>query len=154
MIEPPVVTETAGQLTASIHLTIPRHEIQTAMGPGIGEVMAAVAAQGVGPAGPWFTHHHAMDPAVFDFDICVPVTAPVVAVGRVVPGEIPALRVARTIYHGSFEGLGGAWQEFKDWIAANSHSARPDLIERYLVGPESSPDPANWRTELNQPLRP
>ena len=26
------------------------------------------------------------------------------------------------------------------------------LWERYLVGPESGPDAANWRTELNKPL--
>ena len=27
------------------------------------------------------------------------------------------------------------------------------LWERYLAGPETGPDPAQWRTELNQPLR-
>lgn len=44
--------------------------------------------------------------------------------GRVKPGELPAAsKVARTVYHGSYEGLGAAWSE-----------------------------PASWRTELNQPL--
>jgi hypothetical protein len=28
-----------------------------------------------------------------------------------------------------------------------------DLWELYSVGPQSSPDPATWRTELNKPLR-
>jgi len=27
-----------------------------------------------------------------------------------------------------------------------------NLWEVYSVGPQSSPDPANWRTELNRPL--
>ena len=40
------------------------------MGSGITEVMAAVKAQGIGPAGLWFTHHRKMDPATFDFEIC------------------------------------------------------------------------------------
>ena len=53
------------------------------MGAGIGEAMAAVKAQGIGPAGPWFAHHLKMTPETFDFDICVPVSAPVTAVGRV-----------------------------------------------------------------------
>ena len=35
----------------------PREEIQLAMGPGIREVFAVLAAQGIAPAGPWFTHH-------------------------------------------------------------------------------------------------
>ena len=28
----------------------------------------------------------------------------------------------------------------------------PDLWECYVAGPESNPDPATWRTELNRPL--
>jgi hypothetical protein len=71
MIDTPQISQTTAQLTALIHLTIPRNEIRSAMGPGITEVMAAVNAQGIGPAGPWFTHHLKMDPAIFDFEICV-----------------------------------------------------------------------------------
>ena len=49
----------------------------------------------------------------FDFEICVPVSAPVVPVGRVKPGTFPAVKVARTIYCGAYERLGEAWGEFK-----------------------------------------
>jgi len=152
MIDTPQITKTAGQLAAVIRLTVPRAEIRNVMGPGIGEVMAAVAAQGIGPAGPVFSHHFKMDPEVFDFEVGVPVTKAVTAVGRVQPGQLPAARVARTVYHGPYEGLGAAWGEFVAWIAANGHTAAPDLWECYVAGPESIPDPANWRTELNRPL--
>ena len=139
-------------MIAMIHLTIPRSEIRSAMGPGIGELMAAAGAQGIGPIGPWFTHHLKMDPEVFDFEICVAVTAPVAAVGRVVAGQRSAAKVARTVYHGPYEGLAGAWGEFKNWIVANGHAQSPDLYECYVAGPESSANPADWRTELTQPL--
>lgn len=152
MIDTPQITNTTAQLAAMIHLTIPPSEMRSAMGPGITEVMAAVKAQGIGPAGPWFTHHLKMDPAIFDFEICVPVTASVAPVGRVKPGVFQSVRVARTTYHGGYEGLGEAWGEFKAWIAANGHAAGPDLYESYTVGPESSPNSADWRTELSQPL--
>jgi effector-binding domain-containing protein len=152
MIDTPLITKTTARQTAIIHLTIPRSEMRTVMGPGIAEVLAAVKAQGIGPAGPWFTHHLNMDPATFDFEICVPVTAPVAAVGRVKPGQWPATKVARTVYRGPFEGLGAAWGEFDAWIKANGHTPGTDLYECYVAGPESSPDPANWRTELNRPL--
>ena len=109
------------------------------MSPGISEVMAAVKAQGIGPTGPWFAHHLKMDPATFDFEICVPVTAPVSAVSRVVGGEVPVVRVARTTYHGPYEGLGAAWGEFGDWIAANGHTQLPDLYECYVAGPSRVP---------------
>jgi hypothetical protein len=47
MIEAPEITQTKAQLTAMIHLTIPRSEIRAAMGPGISEAMAAAKAQGI-----------------------------------------------------------------------------------------------------------
>ena len=152
MIDTPRITQTAAQLAAVIHITIPRTEIQSAMRDGITEAMAAVKAQGIGPAGPWFTHHLSMQPGTFDFEICVPVTAPVTPVGLVKPGTFDTMKVARTVYQGGYEGLGGAWGEFKAWIAANGHASGQDLFECYAVGPESSANPAEWRTELSQPL--
>jgi effector-binding domain-containing protein len=152
MIDTPEITESTEQLTAVIRLTIPRAEIQKVMGPAIGEVMAAVAAQGLTPSGPVFAHHLKMDPATFDFEVGVPVRKPVSPTGRVTPGQLPAKKVARTVYHGPYEGLGPAWGEFEGWIKANGHSAEPDLWECYVKGPESSPDPAQWHTELNRPL--
>ena len=52
MIDAPQITRTAARLTALIRLTVPRSEIRNVMGPGLSEVLAAVAAQGIPPAGP------------------------------------------------------------------------------------------------------
>jgi effector-binding domain-containing protein len=153
MIATPSIADSPAQIVARIRLSVPRAEIRHVMGPGIQEVMAAVMAQGVGPAGPWRTWHHRMDPDVFDFDICVPVRAPVTPTGRVQPGEIRAARVARTVYTGPYEGLGDAWGALMAWMGAEGHAPADDLWEVYLAGPESGPDPAAWRTELNRPLR-
>lgn len=152
MLDTPQIVETVAQQTAIIHVTIPREEIRNVMGPGIGELMSTITSQGIAPAGPWYTHHLRMDPTVFDFEIGVPVTSPVSPAGRVKPGELPAAKVARTTYHGGYEGLGGAWGEFEAWISANGHTPATDLWEIYAVGPESGPDPSQWRTELNRPL--
>ena len=62
MLDTPRIMQTDAQPTAIIRLTIPRKEIQDVMGPGYRELLAAVATQGVAPAGPWFTHHLKMDP--------------------------------------------------------------------------------------------
>src|SRR5207247_1613712 len=105
MLDKPQIVQIDAQQTAFIHLTVPRAEIRNVMGPGLAEVRAALAAQGIAPAGPWFTHHLRMDPEVFDFEICVPVTAPVTAVGRVRSGRLRAATVAQTVYHGPYEGL-------------------------------------------------
>jgi effector-binding domain-containing protein len=152
MLDTPQIVRTVARQTAVIRITVAREDIRKVMGPGIGEVMAAVAAQGIAPAGPWFTHHLRMDPRTFDFEVGVPVTAPVAATGRVKPGQWPAMTVARTVYHGSYDGLGPAWEEFDAWIVTNDHTPAPDLWECYLAGPESNSDPAAWRTELSRAL--
>ncbi len=152
MIDPPRITQSPSQITAIIRLTVPRNEIKTVMGPGIAELMAVIAAQNIAPAGALFSHHLAMHPDTFDFEIGVPVLQAVSPEGRVQPGRLPATRVARTVYHGAYEGLGAAWKEFHAWITTAGHAPGPDLWEAYVAGPESNPDPATWRTQLNRPL--
>lgn len=152
MLDTPEIIQTSAQPVALIHLTIPRDKIAEVMGPGIGELMSTVAAQGVATTGPWFNRHRAMHPDRWDFEISVPVASPVKPAGRVTPGVLRAARVARANYHGPYEGLADAWGQLMLWIEANGHASAEDLWECYAAGPESGPDPAKWRTELNRPL--
>ncbi len=152
MIETPQLVDAPMQLVAIVHIETPRTKMQQVMGPGIGEVMSAVKAQGIGPSGPWFAHHLKMTPDAFDFDICVPVSSPVSAVGRVKSWQRPALKVVRTLFHGPYEGLGAAWHEFSKWTEAKGYKTAGDLYECDMVGPETSVDSADWRTELSRPV--
>lgn len=152
MIDTPGILHVEAQLAAVIRITIPRAQIREVMGPAIQEVMAAGKAQGVGPAGPWFSHHLRMPSEVFDFEVGVPVTKPVQPTGRVIAGSLPAAKIARTIYRGPYEGLGSAWGELMSWIQKQNLSPAGDLWECYAVGPERSPDPSTWQTELDLPL--
>jgi len=152
MIDPPEIIETAAQRTAVIHLTIPRDQIQSVMGPAIEEVSAALAVQGIAPAGPLFDRHFAITDATFDFEVGFPVATPVAPAGRVYAGVLPAVRAAQTVYHGGYEGLGAAWGEFDAWLQANGHVTAPGLREHFLAGPQSGPDASTWRTLLVHPL--
>ena len=152
MLAAPEIITTDVQEAAVIRLTIPRSEMMKVFGPAVGELIAALAAQGVEAVGAVFAHHLKMSPDTFDFELGVKVSAPVKATGRVKPGQLPAAKVARTVYSGPYEGLPSAWDEFVKWIRTNGHEQAENLWEVYLVGPQSSPDPANWRTELNRPL--
>lgn len=152
MLATPQIVKTEAQQAAIIHLTIPRSEMMKMFGPAVGELMAALTAQGVEPIGAVFAHHQKMSPDNFDFELGVKVAAPVKPTGRVKPGQLPASKVARTVYSGPYEGLPAAWGEFNKWMKANGHEQAGNLWEVYSVGPQSSPDPANWRTELNRPI--
>lgn len=152
MIDTPEITQTDAVTTATIRITIPRHEIQQVMGPAIQEIFGAVAAQGLAPTGPVFSHHLKMEPETFDFEVGVPVGSPVTAVGRVRASVLPSRRAARTTYRGPYEGLGEAWGEFASWIEGQGLATAPDLLEFYAAGPEIGPDTSTWRTELVKPL--
>jgi effector-binding domain-containing protein len=152
VLDKPQIVQTQAQPAAVIRLTVLRTEIQQAMGPAMAEVMGAIAAQGIAPAGPMFSHHSRMDPETFDFEVGVPVSGPVAETGRVKASALPAATVARTIYRGPYEGLGAAWGELMEWISSEKHEPAPNLWECYVAGPESSSDSSTWRTELNRPL--
>lgn len=152
MLDNPQVVDAPKLLTAAIRFTVPRAEMAKVMGPAIGELMAALAAQGLAPAGPVFSYHFRMDPAVFDFEVGFPVKTAVKPTGRVKPSTLRAARVARARHRGAYEGLGQAWGELDAWIAAQKLKPAVDLWEFYSAGPESSPNPANWLTEMNRPL--
>src|ERR1700758_3030772 len=121
MLATPEITTTNVEEAAVIRLTVARSEMMKVFGPAVGELMAAITAQGVEPVGAVFAHHLKMSPDTFDFELGVKVTSPVKATGRVKPGELPAAKVARTIYHGPYDGLPSAWGEFDKWMRANGH---------------------------------
>ena len=152
MLDKTEIIDSPPQLTAVIHLTVPATEIRKVMGPGIGEVRQAVAAQGVAIGGAWFTHHFKTPDSTFDFEVGVAVPHAVQPAGRMKPGTLPAGKVAHAVYHGPYENLGAAWGEFMSWIAAQGHTPARDLWEVYVVGPDANPDPKAWRTEFYRPL--
>lgn len=152
MIDAPHLVQTTAQPVAIIPLRIPRDEMEKVFGACVAELIAAMTAQGISPAGPLFAHHLEITPEFFHFEMGFPVSQPVVAAGRMKPAQWPAMKVARTVYHGPYEGLPTAWGEFIDWMEANGHQQATDLWECYLTNPDSEPDPARWRTELNRPL--
>src|SRR3954468_11322355 len=102
MLATPQIIKTDVQPAAIIHLTVPRSEMMKVFGPAVGELMTALAAQGVEPIGAVFAHHLKMSPDNFDFELGVKVAASVKPARRVKPGQLPASKVARTVYSGPY----------------------------------------------------
>lgn len=152
MIEPIRIVRTDPQFTALIPLKIARQDMRKAIGPALAELRTAVGDQAIAVVGPWFAHHLRNPGETVDFEIGLPIAAPVAPAGRVRAGRWPAIRVAQTVHHGGYEGLGSAWARFREEIAAAGHTAAEGLYECYLVGPEASAEPAAWRTQLMKPL--
>ena len=103
IIETPHVTLTTAGHTACIHLVIPRAEMMRVFGPAVEELVAALSAQGMPPAGSAFAHHFKMSPGTFDFEVGFRTEAQIAPAGRVKPGYWPAAKMACTVYHGPYE---------------------------------------------------
>jgi effector-binding domain-containing protein len=152
MLEHPSITETPHQHTAVIPFTIPRREMSTVFGPAVQELLATLSAQNLAPAGPLFAHHFTITPDTFDFEIGFPIASPITPSGRVQPSERPAMKIAHTLLQGDYQQLPDAWSHFMGWVNDQQLPHAPDIWECYVAGPESSPDPASWRTQLIIPL--
>ena len=151
MITEPELITTQMQRTAVIHLVIPGRDMPKHMDLAIQEILKTLKEQGISPAGPMFSYHHRRPSETFDFEIGFPVAKEInpPSGGRVVNGTLPAERVARCVYHGSYEGLGPAWGELERWVSNQKLAGSGRFWERYLTNPDAVKDPKNYRTELN-----
>lgn len=152
VLSEPQIVQTEALATAYIRFHIPCDEIPQVVGPAIAEAVQAVSAQGVGPAGPVFAYYYRIREGKADFDVGVPVSSAFRATGRVVPGQLLAARVLRRIYTGPYDGLRQAWGEFKETPEVAKCAAPLVFWEAYLTDPATTPDPAQWKTELNYVL--
>lgn len=149
MTTPPEVIELKEQATASIHLTIPGRDMPKHMDPAIQEIIKVLADQGAQPAGPMFSYHYRRPSDSFDFEIGFPVTKAIRESGRVVNSKLPAVKVARALYRGPYEGLSEAWSALQRWVRDEKLPETGRFFERYLTNPDEVKDPKDYRTELN-----
>jgi hypothetical protein len=71
MLDTPQIIQTTAETAAVIHLTVSRGDMMRVFGPACGELMAALAAQGIKPEGAIFAHHLKMSADKFDFELGV-----------------------------------------------------------------------------------
>lgn len=109
----------------------------------------ALQAAGITPTGPAFGLHTRMPSHTVDIEAGIPVTAaatqlPEGLVNSVQPGGL----VAATSYIGPYEGLGQAWSDFLEAVAAAGHTPKLPLWESYVTMPTPDADPSTIRTDL------
>jgi len=151
-IEKPVIVTTEPILIAKLYAKIPTREIQSEMGRLLQELSAELKKQRIPPTGPWFTHHLKRPGEYFDFEVCFPVATAIEASGRVEPGEWPAMKMVRTVYHGSYEGLAPGWGDFMSEIERMGLRVSPEIWEVYKTGPDTESNSEKWQTELNRAI--
>jgi len=152
MIDTPKLVDTEAKLTAVIHLEIQRDQMPTHFGPATEELLSVLATQQIEPQGAAFAYHFRMPPGRFDFEVGFIVDATVVASGRVKASQLPATKVARTIYSGAYEGLHDGWEQLDTWLDSQGLQRAEELWEHYVIGPQTTTNPEEYKTELNRLL--
>jgi DNA-binding transcriptional MerR regulator/effector-binding domain-containing protein len=120
----------------------------------LGELRAAVRAQGLhatGPSGGVFASELLQQDrgraAVF-----IPVPGRVRPIGRVTPLVVPAAELAIISHHGSLADADLSYAKPGSYATTHEISIDGPLREYYLHGAGDTPDEADWRTEIGWPI--
>ena len=120
----------------------------------LGELHAAVRAQGLpaaGPGGGVFASE------LFQRDrghatVFIPVPGPVRPIGRVTSLVVPAAELAIICHHGSLADADLSYAKLGSYATTHEISIDGPLREYYLRGAGDTADEAEWRTEIGWPI--
>ena len=104
-------------------------------------------------AGAPFILYHKWDEAnnAVMFSCCVPTTARVITTeSDILTGQLQPFKAIKTTLKGNYDNLKEAWDKSMAFIPENNYtiSENGPMIESYLTDPMSTPNPADWKTEI------
>ncbi|GAA1852222.1 GyrI-like domain-containing protein [Asanoa iriomotensis] len=146
------------QPVLSIRQTIPVAELTQAQGASLHELWQVLQDGGITPAGAPFVRYHTFGDVETDVETGVPVAEPADGTGRVRAGELPSGRAVRTVHLGGHDRLGEAYNRIQEWLETHGTATGPawEVYEWIDLAvepdPAAWPSPADWRTQLIQPV--
>lgn len=105
--------------------------------------------------GPFTAIYHDMEHMEKNVDIeaALPVSADFPVTPPLTIRTLPAAEAVVTIHYGSYDDIHNAYQALMAWCEANGYELDGPDREIYLVGPDKTQNPAEYVTELQQPVR-
>ena len=139
---------------AAIGAVVDRADALAWLQGALGELHAAVRAQGLpaaGPSGGVFASE------LFQRDrgratVFIPVPGPVRPIGRVTSLVVPATELAIICHHGSLADADLSYATLGSYATTHEISIDGPLREYYLRGAGDTADEADWRTEIGWPI--
>ncbi|WP_136479862.1 SRPBCC family protein [Cognatitamlana onchidii] len=104
-------------------------------------------------AGAPFVNYHKWDEAnnAVMFSCCVPTVEKVISSEPdILTGQLKPFKAIKTTLKGDYNNLKEAWDSTMKYIPENGFEIDEDgpMLETYLTDPMSTPNPANWITEI------
>ena len=136
-----------------VHEVIPMSRLTEYFDRAFRTSAAELGRMGAHPSGPPIAlYHGAPTDAAVDVTAGFPVVDDVSATRAVEVVHLPSGPAVETFHVGPYETMTETYAAVTDWIAEQKLTVAGDMWEEYLVGPDSEPDPANWRTRIVFPL--
>ncbi|MEU1957319.1 GyrI-like domain-containing protein [Nocardia rhamnosiphila] len=145
----PELLEIAETITAVVRGRVAPAQTISFFDTSFGILPPAIAAQEAAITGPALSRWGDASEEATDLEVGFPVDRRIRPDGDVVPGVLPACRVARVVHYGAFDALGATWDRLHGWITEQRLVPGADRWEVYLTEPDPHMDPADLRTELN-----
>ncbi|MCX0274520.1 GyrI-like domain-containing protein [Nocardia zapadnayensis] len=145
----PELLEIAETITAVVRGRVAPAQTISFFDTSFGILPPAIAAQEAVITGPALSRWGDASEDATELEVGFPVDRRISPDGDVVPGELPAGRVARVVHYGAFDALGVTWDRLHGWITEQGLAPGADRWEVYLTEPNPHMDPADLRTELN-----
>jgi DNA gyrase inhibitor GyrI len=137
--------------TASVRRAVPRDDLPEAIGQIFRAVREVLAQQAVVADGAPFARYHSFGDTI-DLEAGVMVAAPIVPVGEVKPGQLPAGPAAIAVHAGPYETLSATYEAMERWLDASTFAPNGGPWELYITDPSVEPDASRWLTEVIYPL--
>jgi DNA-binding transcriptional MerR regulator/effector-binding domain-containing protein len=140
--------------TAAVGAVVDRADLLAWWQGALGELRAAVGAQGLhatGPSGGVFASE------LFQEDrgqatVFIPVPGRVRSIGRVTPMVVPAAELAIISHQGSLADADLSYAKLGSYATTHEISVDGPLREYYLRGAADTADESEWRTEIGWPI--
>ena len=148
------VEDQPSQLVAVLRERVPMDALPAFYDRAYRTVAEEVSAAGLAITGPAFGWYLDMPTDSVDLAAGFWVGAPSVRAlgGGVEVVELPGGPAAVGVHVGSYDGLPGAWDEFRTWTAQHAVEMRGGFLEVYLTDPSEVAEPSQNETRLVLPV--
>jgi len=128
------------------------HELPQELGRIYGAIATYLAEIGEQPSGAPFAAYYNMDMDNLDVEIGFPVARPLPATESIAAGQIPARKVATTVFTGPYLEVKSAYTALAQWVQQQGLEPTGVAYEFYLNDPSETPS-EKLQTQVVFPLR-
>ena len=128
-------------------------EMKEKMGEMMSKVIAYSQQNNITIAGSPFTIYHKWDEenGTLMFSSCIPTTSKVITTdSNILTGKLKPFKAVKSTLTGDYKNLKETWDKTFEYITTNNLES-PETgiyIENYPTDPISTPNPADWKTEI------